>query len=102
MAWNGQDVFSGRAGVSIVELIRDGSDKIYVKGLMARNGSKVYAVLPFTQIDSVSLKGVSFPESRPLAARDRVWPAMLAEIQGSSNTGCRLRFWEADSRCSKT
>ncbi|HEX7445198.1 MAG TPA: class I SAM-dependent methyltransferase [Methanothrix sp.] len=82
--------FSGRVGVSIVELIRDGSDKIYVKGLMARNGSKVYAVLPFTHIDSVALKGVSFPESRPLAARDRVWPAMLAKIQGARilDVGC--------------
>lgn len=82
--------FSGPVGVSIVELIRDGSDKIHVKGLMARNGSKVYAVLPFTQIDSLSLKGVSFPESRPLAARDRVWPAMLAEIRGARilDVGC--------------
>ena len=94
--------FSDRVGVSIVELIRDGSDKIYVKGLMARNGSKIYAVLPFTHIDSVALKGASFPESRPLASRDRVWPAMLAEIQGSSYTGCRLWFWETDSRCGKT
>ena len=89
--------FCGHAGVSIVELIRTGSDKIYVKGLMARNGSEVYAVLPFTHIDSAALKSVSFPESRPVATRDRVWPAVLAEIQGSAYPGCRLRFWEADS-----
>ena len=82
--------FSNHVGVSIVELIRDGSDKIYVKGLMAQNGSKIYAVLPFTHIDSVALKGVSFPESRPLASRDRVWPAMLAEIKGARilDVGC--------------
>jgi 2-polyprenyl-3-methyl-5-hydroxy-6-metoxy-1,4-benzoquinol methylase len=82
--------FSDHVGVSIVELIRDGSDKIYVKGLMAQNGSKIYAVLPFTHIDSVALKGVSFPESRPLASRDRVWPAILAEIKGARilDVGC--------------
>jgi len=82
--------FSDHVGVSIVELIRDGSDKIYVKGLMAQNGSKIYAVLPFTHLDSVALKGVSFPESRPLASRDRVWPAILAEIKGARilDVGC--------------
>lgn len=74
--------FCGRAGVSIVELIRTGSDEIYVKGLMAQNGSKVYAVLPFTHIDSAALERVSFPESLPVATRNRVWPAVLAEIQG--------------------
>ena len=82
--------FCGHAGVSIVELIRTGSDKIYVKGLMAQNGSEVYAVLPFTHIDSAALKNVSFPESRPVATRDRVWPAVLAEIQGRRilDVGC--------------
>ncbi len=82
--------FSGRAGVSIVELIRNGSDKIYVKGLMAQNGSKIYAVLPFNHIDSVALKGASFPESRPLTARSRVWPSILAEIKGGTilDVGC--------------
>jgi tRNA G46 methylase TrmB len=82
--------FCGRAGVSMVELIRTGSDRIYVKGLMAQNGSEVYAVLPFTNIDSAALKSVSFPESRPLATRNRVWPAVLAEIQGQRilDVGC--------------
>lgn len=88
LEWTGR--FCGRAGVSMVELIRTGSDRIYVKGLMARNGSKVYAVLPFTHIDSAALKDVSFPESRPVATRDRVWPAVLAEIQGRRilDVGC--------------
>jgi SAM-dependent methyltransferase len=69
---------------------RTGSDEIYVKGLMARNGSKVYAVLPFTHIDSAAVKTVSFPESLPVATRNRVWPAVLAEIEGASilDVGC--------------
>ncbi len=57
--------FCGGAGVSIVELIEGGGGAIYVKGLMAWNGSKVYAVLPYTHIDATVSKSASYPESRP-------------------------------------
>ncbi len=86
--WN--ERFCGGAGVSIVELIDGGGDAIYVKGLMAANESKVYAILPYTHIDAAACKDASLPESRPSATRNRVWPMVLSEIGGEKilDVGC--------------
>jgi SAM-dependent methyltransferase len=88
--WN--ERFCGGAGVSIVELIEGGGgrDAIYVKGLMAANESKVYAILPYTNIDAAACKDAIFPESRPMATRNRVWPMVLSEIEGKTilDVGC--------------
>jgi SAM-dependent methyltransferase len=82
--------FCGGAGVSIVERIEDGKGAIYVKGLMAANGSKVYAILPYTHIDRAASKDASFPESRPVSTRNRVWPGVLSKIEGEKilDVGC--------------
>ncbi|HII06061.1 MAG TPA: methyltransferase domain-containing protein [Methanotrichaceae archaeon] len=82
--------FCGGAGVSIVELIEGGGGAIYVKGLMAANESKVYAILPYTHIDRAASKDASFPESRPVATRNRVWPTVLSQIKGEKilDVGC--------------
>jgi SAM-dependent methyltransferase len=82
--------FCGGIGVSIVELIEAGGGAIRVKGLMAPNGSKVYAVLPYTHIDAATSKDVGFPESRPVATRNRVWPTVLSKIKGERilDVGC--------------
>jgi len=86
--WN--ERFCGGAGVSIVELIDGRGDAIYVKGLMAANESKVYAILPYTHIDAAACKDASFPESRPTTTRNRVWPMVLSEIEGKTilDVGC--------------
>jgi SAM-dependent methyltransferase len=88
--WN--ERFCRGAGVSIVELIEGGGgrDAIYVKGLMAANESKVYAILPYTHIDAAACKDASFPESRPMATRNRVWPQVLSKIEGKKilDVGC--------------
>ncbi|MGB3944168.1 MAG: class I SAM-dependent methyltransferase [Methanothrix sp.] len=104
--------FSSRCGVSIVERIggwvgkgsgsrsadghghgyedgdRDGP--IYVRGLMAAKGSKVYAILPCTHIDAAASKGARFPEFRPVSTRNRIWPEILPEIGGGTilDVGC--------------
>jgi SAM-dependent methyltransferase len=64
--------------------------RIYVKGLMAANESKVYAILPYTHIDAAACKDASFPESRPMATRNRVWPQVLSKIEGKKilDVGC--------------
>ncbi|MDF0591075.1 class I SAM-dependent methyltransferase [Candidatus Methanocrinis natronophilus] len=98
--------FSSRCGVSIVERITgrggsrsangDGNEDgdrdgpIYVRGLMAAKGSKVYAILPYTHIDLAASKGASFPEFRPVSTRNRIWPEILPEIAGDKilDVGC--------------
>src|SRR5664279_3316378 len=54
--------FCRDVGVSVVELFTVKADIAYVKGLMAVNGSKIYAILPFTSIDIEKAKNASFPE----------------------------------------
>lgn len=82
--------FSSRLGVSIVERIGAESGAIYVKGLMAANGSEVYAVLPFTSIDAAASVDATFPDPRPLSARRRAWPKVLPELKGERilDVGC--------------
>jgi len=74
--------FSRGVGVSVVELIAAEVDSAYVKGLMAVNGSKVYAILPFTYIDAEKAEKANFPEDRMARVRARVLPAILREIKG--------------------
>jgi SAM-dependent methyltransferase len=82
--------FCGCLGVSIVERIEAVGSAIYVKGLMAANGSKIYAVLPYTHIDRTASEDVTFLESRSVSARSRVWPKVLSEIGGRKilDVGC--------------
>jgi SAM-dependent methyltransferase len=82
--------FCGGAGVSIVERIEAGKGTIYVRGLMASNGSKVYAILPYTSIDKAASKDASFPEARSISTRKQVWPRVLSEIKGEKilDVGC--------------
>jgi len=88
MEWTSR--FSRGLGVSIVEQIEAEGGAIYVRGLMARNGSKIYAILPFTHIDRAASEGARFPDSRPVSARSRVWPGVLSEIRGERvlDVGC--------------
>jgi tRNA G46 methylase TrmB len=76
--------FCRDAGVSIVELFALNGSRAYVKGLMAVNGSKIYAVLPFTSIDSDKAGKAKFPEDRMSQIRARVLPTLLREIKGET------------------
>jgi precorrin-6B methylase 2 len=76
--------FCGDMGVSIVELFSTESGKVYVKGLMAVDGSKVYAILPFTAMDSEKARKARFPEDRMAHMRARALPSVLANIEGKT------------------
>jgi len=80
--WNLQ--FCRNVGVSVVELFTIKAGIAYVKGLMAVNGSKIYAVLPFTSIDAEKTEKASFPEDQISRVRARVLPAVLREIKGET------------------
>jgi len=74
--------FCRDVGVSIVELFTVKTSIAYVKGLMAVNGSKIYAILPFTSIDTERAENAKFPEDQISRVRARVLPAVLREIKG--------------------
>ena len=76
--------FCGNVGVSIVELIVAETGSAYVRGLMAVNGSKVYAILPFTAIDAEKAGKAKFPEDRMALVRAQVLPALLPDIKGET------------------
>jgi precorrin-6B methylase 2 len=76
--------FCRNVGVSVVELLAVETGSAYVKGLMAINGSKVYAILPFTSIDAEKAEKTDFPEDRMARVRARVLPAMLRDIKGET------------------
>lgn len=80
--WNMR--FCRDAGISVVECIVAETDRIYVRGLMAVNGSKVYAILPFTSIDAEKTKTAEFPEERMTRIRAQVLPAVLPDIKGET------------------
>ena len=71
-------------GVSVVELTAAETGRVYVKGLIAINGSKVYAILPFTTIDAEKAKKAKFPEDRMALVRAKVLPAVLPDIKGGT------------------
>lgn len=76
--------FCRDVGVSIVELITADTGSAYVRGLMAVNGSKVYAILPFTSVDAEKAKKAEFPEDRMAHIRAKVIPALLPGIKGET------------------
>ncbi|WP_440956557.1 class I SAM-dependent methyltransferase [Methanosarcina sp. Mfa9] len=82
--------FSRDTGVSLVELVLANEGSAYVKGLMAVNGSKVYAILPFTSIDAEKAEAAVYPEDRMGKVRAVVLPDVLPRIRGESilDVGC--------------
>lgn len=82
--------FCGDVGVSIVELFTVKKGNAYVKGLMTVNGSKVYAILPFTSIDAEKAEKANFPEDHMASVRAQVLPAVLRNIKGETilDIGC--------------
>lgn len=76
--------YCGDMGISIVELVSTKTGSIYVKGLMAVDGSKVYAILPFTAIDAEKARKAKFPEDRMAHMRARAIPAVLTHIEGKA------------------
>ena len=76
--------FCGNVGVSIVELFALKADIAYVKGLMALNGSKVYAILPFTSIDAEKAEKANFPEDNIARMRKEVFPVLIRDIKGET------------------
>jgi len=76
--------FCKEVGVSVVELVAAEADSAYVKGLIAINGSKVYAILPFISIDAEKANKANFPEDRMARVRAQVLPAVLPEIKGET------------------
>ena len=76
--------FCRDVGVSIVELVIAETGRVYVKGLIAINGSKVYAILPFTTIDAEKAKKATFPEDRMAHVRAKVLPVVLPNIKGET------------------
>lgn len=80
--WNMR--FCRDVGVSVVEHIVTETDSVYVKGLMAVNGSKVYAILPFMTIDAEKSKMATFPKDRMARVRMKVIPSVLPDIKGET------------------
>jgi ubiquinone/menaquinone biosynthesis C-methylase UbiE len=76
--------FCKDVGVSVVELVVAETGSAYVRGLMAVNGSKVFAILPFTSIDAEKAKKAEFPEDRMARVRAQVLPAVLPGIKGET------------------
>ena len=77
-----------------MELVVAETDSAYVRGLMAINGSKVYAILPFTSIDAEKAAKAKFPEDRMARVRAQVLPALLPDIKGETSPGYRQWFWK--------
>ncbi|PAV14546.1 ubiquinone biosynthesis protein UbiE [Methanosarcina spelaei] len=80
--WNMR--FCRDVGVSVVEHIVTETDSVYVKGLMAVNGSKIYAILPFMTIDAEKSKMATFPKDRMARVRMKVIPSVLPDIKGET------------------
>jgi len=76
--------FCRDVGVSVVELVIAETGSAYVRGLMAVNGSKVFAILPFTSTDAEKAKKAEFPEDRMARVRAQVLPAVLPGIKGET------------------
>lgn len=76
--------FCKDAGVSVVELVVAETGSAYVRGLMAVNGSKVFAILPFTSIDAEKAKKAKFPEDRMARVRAQLLPDVIPGIKGET------------------
>ena len=71
-------------GVSVVELVVADTGSAYVRGLMAVNGSKVFAILPFTSIDAGKAKQAKFPEDRMARVRAQLLTDVIPGINGET------------------
>lgn len=82
--------FCRGVGISIVEIVAAETSSVYVKGLMAVNGSKVYSILPFISMDSEKARMAKFPEDRMAHVRSQVLPTVLPFIKGETilDIGC--------------
>jgi ubiquinone/menaquinone biosynthesis C-methylase UbiE len=80
--WNMR--FCRNIGVSIAEIVTAEAGSAYMRGIMAVNGSKVYAILPFTSIDAEKTKKTKFPEDRMARIRAQVLPVVLSGIKGET------------------
>lgn len=80
--WNMR--FCRDVGVSVVERLVTETDSVYVKGLMAVNGSKIYAILPFMTIDAEKAKMATFPKDRMARVRAKVIPSVTPDIKGET------------------
>ena len=76
--------FCKDAGVSVVELVVAETGSAYVRGLMAVNGAKVFAILPFTSIDAEKAKQAKFPEDRMARVRAQLLTDVIPVIKGET------------------
>jgi 2-polyprenyl-3-methyl-5-hydroxy-6-metoxy-1,4-benzoquinol methylase len=83
--WNKR--FSRDIGVSVVELLKVGGNTVYVKGLVAESGSRVYGIVPYTAFD---LKDAHFPSPEMQDLRKAVLSVVLPQISGRKilDIGC--------------
>ena len=83
--WNKR--FSHNIGASVVEFLKLEGNKVYVKGLIAENGSAVYGIMPYTAFD---VKDAHFPSPEMQNLRKAVLAAVLPQISGKKilDIGC--------------
>jgi 2-polyprenyl-3-methyl-5-hydroxy-6-metoxy-1,4-benzoquinol methylase len=85
--WNKR--FSHNIGASVVEFLRLEGNTVYVKGLIAENGSAVYGIMPYTAFD---LKDAHFPGLEMQDIRKAVLAVVLPQISGRKilDIGCGI------------
>ncbi|WP_340818017.1 class I SAM-dependent methyltransferase [Methanolobus sp. WCC4] len=83
--WNKR--FCRHTGVSVVELIKVDGNKIYFKGLFAKNRAPVYGVMPYTSFDS---KEAEFPPAGMEILKKQTMDVALPHVDGSTilDAGC--------------
>ncbi|MBN2487608.1 MAG: methyltransferase domain-containing protein [Methanosarcinaceae archaeon] len=83
--WNKR--FSNNIGASVVEFLRSEGNTVYVKGLIAENGSAVYGIMPYTAFDQ---KDAHFPGLGMQDIRKAVLAVVLPQISGRKilDIGC--------------
>jgi ubiquinone/menaquinone biosynthesis C-methylase UbiE len=79
--------FTGKVGVSVVEFLKSDNKGVYVKGLFAENGSRIYDILPYTSFDSLN---ATYPHPTMKELRAKVLEQVLPKIDGESilDIGC--------------
>ncbi|RQD82391.1 methyltransferase domain-containing protein [Methanosalsum natronophilum] len=83
--WNHR--FTSKVGVSIVQLLKYDKNKLYLKGLIAENGSNVYDILPYTSFDH---QDTDFPVRQIEHTRKQVLKEIIERIDGNNilDVGC--------------
>ena len=89
--------FCRDVGVSVVELFTVEAGIAYVKGLMAVNGSKIYAILPFTSIDIEKAEKAKFPEDQDLPRAGKSASCCASRNKRGNDSGYRQWVWNANS-----